>query len=51
MCWCNPSKGTRMIQPSLHIDIVMDSDTVYAIAIVIVAIVIALSLNVRAKND
>jgi len=40
-----------MIQPSLHIDIVMDSDTVYAIAFVIVAIVIALAWNVRNKND
>jgi len=40
-----------MIQPSIHIDIVMDSDTVYAIAFVIIAIVIAWAWNVRNKND
>jgi len=31
-----------MIQPSLHIDIVMDIETVYTIAVVIVSIIGAL---------
>ena len=39
-----------MIQPSLHIDIVMDSDTVYAITVVIVAIVIAWAWKVKGKT-
>jgi hypothetical protein len=31
----------QMIQPSLHIDIVMDIETIYTIAVVIVSIIVA----------
>jgi hypothetical protein len=40
-----------MIQPSLHIDIVMDIETVYAISAVIIAIIIAWAWKIRNKND